>query len=112
LVEFYNQGRDAGLQWANESAECEQLDRLTALRDDHPHDWDSLFHEDDNAAWSCCEWLFFQIEPGCDGCRQEAIHFWEMVLYDDDKQLAWEPEFVRGFVEAAIERWEELKPEL
>lgn len=109
LVRFYNQGWEAGLRWADESADCKQLDRLHALEREYRFDWETLFH--DGSAWTCGEGIAFCIEPAINGCRPEAARFWESVYDEDGQDLASEPEFVRGFVEAAIWRWDQVKRE-
>lgn len=111
-VRFFDLGWEAGLQWADEIADYKQLERLYALLCECRFEWESLFHDDDNSAWTCSERIAFRINPAIDGFRPEAARFWESVYDEDDQDLASEPEFVRGFVEAAIWRWDPVDREL
>ena len=94
-------GEDDGRKWASNTAEAEELSRLEGLYD--PHNWDitdGLPEARD---------VYYGMHSEDDGDWQSADEFWENVA--DLKTIA--PinhcAYVRGFVEGALEVWEEVK---
>ena len=51
------------------------------------------------------------IHPKHEGDRSVAEEFWERQL-GDQASLAHEPIFVKGFVEGALDLWDQVKDEL
>jgi hypothetical protein len=112
--EHYKEGFEAGREWAGDTAEAEDLQRLerwaSETRQRYPG-WDRLFTIGDGtdtpvsylvvkAAWS---------EEDIDGYSYE--NFWEQAL-GDNTLAKDDPSFVKGFVEGALALWDEVKDQL
>jgi hypothetical protein len=107
----YNEGFEAGKTWGMHRAEADELERLADLRDRNVTNWDVLFDQYDSNAFSVAEHMAFAIlgeddEPG----RAEARDFWDAAIGEPIEKLA--PAFVRGFVEGALEVWDEVADDL
>src|SRR5690242_13936777 len=75
----YSDGRQAGREWAESSAEVDELERLEAFTAEQ---WNDLFGEDTDwstSAYGPSEQFVFAIRPNVDGDRVEARTFWEFV---------------------------------
>lgn len=108
----FEKGQAAGRDWSRNRAEFKELERIEELRDTCGNEWLLFFDTDESSAWGVGELLYFVIDPNCNETRQFATDFWDAVLDGDDRRLAYEPEFVRGFAEGALDVWGELKPQL
>ena len=111
--ELYQEGWSAGEDWAEKSAEAIELKRLEAWLSNR--DFDPYRYENSETyAWSAADCLFFQLHPGDDNDRQSAGFFWECILRDDAESQSnlHEPEFLRGFVEGALDVWDKAKDRL
>ncbi len=110
-TEQYNEGFEAGKTWAMNQAEADELERLVDLREKNITNWDVLFDQYDSNAYSVAEQMAFTIlgkdaEPG----RPEAREFWERAIGED--AVSSPPELVRGFIEGALQVWEEVADDL
>jgi len=103
----YNEGFEAGKTWAMNRAEADELERLADLRDGNITNWDVLFDQYGGNAFGVAERMAFVIlgdddEPG----RAEARDFCDGAIGEPIEKLS--PGFVRGFVEGALEIWDEV----
>ncbi len=108
-IEF-DQGFEAGKDWAMHSAEAPQLRRLADFEEAcSPEDWNLAFTETDFSAYSACENLYFLIEPKYDGCRMSANGFW---YFRASEGVDLTGSYCQGFAEGALEVWRECEPQL
>jgi hypothetical protein len=110
----YKEGYTAGQEWAKNSADAEELERLEAVRDRSGYDWDRLFDSGSRVsdAYGIGERFAFWIVPEGEGSRQSARDFWEAQAGDDFKTLMFDDSFVHGFAEGALDVWAEVKDQL
>jgi hypothetical protein len=107
----YDGGKATGQRWLTEmAAPQEELARLDQL-------WSNLegtidgarwFSDKPNDAYSTAERLYYFIAPHHDGDREAAQSFWESVLFPEAADDLTS-EFVEGFVEGALEAWDQAK---
>ena len=107
---FQKEGHVIGIGWAKEHAEFDELQRLARL------DADEFFGSDwgGDGAYAAAEVLVFKIAGTDDYDRSAATDFWESLLGDDadaETRLA-SLDFLRGFVEGAVELFEQVEGEL
>ncbi len=94
----YDRGREAGRRWACDRADAEGLARLGRLRERAGGDWPRLFRGGADSR-AVAERLAEEAGGG---------RFWEEAAGAADPH----PEFVRGFAEAALEVWGQVKSRL
>lgn len=107
-AESYKDGFCVGEEWAKSAASALELKRLQRCRD-RSRDW--TFETDERDAWGACEWLYFQIHPENDHDRREAEGFWDEVL-DTNDDRRFEPAFLQGFANGALNVWCEAKSQV
>jgi hypothetical protein len=111
--EQYRQGEQCGREWVEDLAEADQLIRLERWKARAGWEWDQLFSSDDqNRAYSMAELCVFEMWPEDDGDRGCARSFWEEALHGDDMSAADDPQFVKGFIEGALDLWNQVKHKL
>jgi hypothetical protein len=111
------EGFDAGQRWAQNSAEADELERLSGFYESCHRDswgWEGLFDLPECAsAYSAAERIAFVILGGeHDGDRGAASDFWEEAVdWEEAVERKDHPanEFVRGFAEGALEVWDQVK---
>ncbi len=108
---LFSQGYAAGEEWAKNQAEAEELERLSDFRDQCGTDWDSVLTTGPDDAYGSGERLYFVISPEDDGDRGASCGFWESQLGLEDGSCP-KDSLVRGFVEGALEVWDEVKDQL
>jgi hypothetical protein len=92
-------------------AEADELERLADLKARELTRWNEAFHESDREAFSVAELMAFVIlGPDNANDRAEARKFWETAVGKEVEKL--QPEFVRGFVDGALNVWNEVAHEL
>lgn len=100
-------GKEAGREWAEEKAEAKELDRLSRFVGGLETDGD-VRGLSNGSAWGTGEQLYFALSPEDDGNRDEAASFWEAAFgvgsCDDLTD-----EHLQGFVEGALEVWDQAK---
>jgi hypothetical protein len=107
--EHYHQGEKAGREWGESDAEVDELANLQRWYARLGRDVDAVFGDDAwGRAYSSAELIAFAAWPERDGDRSAAEEFWNQCL-GDDANLADDPQFVKGFVEGALELWDEVK---
>jgi hypothetical protein len=106
---LFAEGQEVGRQWVR-NGDYAQLRRFERLWDE-TQDQSTLWQTAEGDAYAASQHFFFAIEPSLRGEWREAQAFWEQLLGDDCEQNN-EQEFLRGFVTAAIEMWEELQSDL
>jgi hypothetical protein len=105
----YNEGQEAGRQWAKDQAEAGELILLERWRDScRSGEWSDCFATDGRSAYAASEHFVFRIWPESDGARGDAQNFWEQQGCEDHPQ----DEFVHGFADGALEVWDEVKDQL
>lgn len=104
---IYEEARGIGRAWAEEEAELIELKAMGAAFADP----ENRYEDDPNAAYSPCEGLFFVICPGLEGDREAADDFWAGQI-PDGKDMAGSAAFVNGFIDGALEVWEEVKDQV
>jgi hypothetical protein len=103
-------GREKGRAWASDQAEADELERLdewTGGRFDQHRSWADFLMDrrDGSEVYGRDHDLAEAIS------RQDGEEFWGPVLGDDDSDRHLNP-FLVGFVEGAIEVWDEVKGQL
>jgi hypothetical protein len=110
--EHSQQGDAAGREWVKDQAEADELMRLERWQAEMGVSWDGYFSDDDpNRAYSAAEQVVFTVWPEYDGNRAAVEDFWTQAL-GDDTSAADDPEFVKGFVEGALDLWDKVKAQL
>jgi hypothetical protein len=104
----YQQGHEAGQEWAKSEAEADQLEGLLHNREALGNDWWQNFEPQVQSAWGPDEQVFFWVCPEDDGDRHAAEEFWDAITRGD-RVLNCDPNYVRGFAEGAIKLWTEVK---
>jgi len=104
-------GADVGREWAKGQAEADDLERLSGFRRGiRDLEWDDFFcMPDGSSAYGPEEIVFFAMVGNDDNDRNAASDFWEMVTGRDQTPRS---AFVRGFVEGAVEIWDEVKDQI
>jgi hypothetical protein len=107
--QMYRLGREAGENWAKNSAEAAELERLTDFeRSRSFENWEYQF-----AAWGgagCSELL--DVIKGEDAFAYRPKTYWDDVLGDGGLQKVHNDRFAIGFVESAIALWEAVEKEM
>jgi hypothetical protein len=107
----FQAGWDAGRAWAEKYAEVSELKRLEAWRDDRSKD-ECRYEVPQGNAFDAAEHLAFALCPG-DQSHSGAREFWECAVGDNvpHDDIA-QPEFLRGFVEGALDVWDKVKDQI
>jgi hypothetical protein len=118
-TEDYDDGKQAGREWAASQATPKALRRLTAYMQkyDHEpmgHDWWDVGSPHWNAPWGAVDNITFAIRPKLkeDQDEQGIRSFWEEVLGDETAHYIQDSDFLHGFGDGAREVWEEVSDEL
>lgn len=103
--EQYLKGRTAGEEWAKTHAEADQLERLAEFRETcagSQYTFEDYFTMEVNAPLDHAGWIAAAIHPpqGPDDPASLAFDMFGENYTDD---------YVRGFVDAAVEVWEKVK---
>lgn len=101
------EGRAMGREWAGERAEAKELETLESTFSNS----DSWYDQNESSAYSPGELLYFSIYPEMEGDRAGAEAFWQAICGDDTSPMN-SASFVNGFIEGALELWEEVKPNI
>jgi hypothetical protein len=109
--EQYRQGKQCGREWVEDRAEADELIRLERWKAKMGWEWDQFFADHPNNAYSSAELFVFEIWPEDEGDRGTAQVFWVEAL-GDDSSAADDPQFVKGFIEGALELWDQVKDRL
>ena len=98
-------GNEDGQRWAEQFATPTQLRRLK----DAQHGSKNWYIGVGGSAYSAAEGIYFTIEPGHDGVREEADGFWEKYgrLTPDNVDA-----YVLGFCKGAMEVWDQVSHQL
>jgi len=94
-------GKHAGRRWAlaKNGAGVQAINRLTKAH----QVWDEWFWRAETS-YTPSQSVYFVINPSDDGDRREARSFWECWANDPDPSR----DFVEGFVNGALEAWDEV----
>lgn len=106
----FDAGQKAGIEWVS-MGNFSQLRRFERLWNETQDQW-SLWCTTDGSNYSASQYFFFAIEPTLNGEWREAQEFWERLLGESNCEQSLEDEFLRGFMTAAMERWEALQSKL
>lgn len=110
---YVKRGRLDGQDWAKNSAEAEELERLAAYDAAFASQSIRSFESVPNAsAYGEDEHFVFVIRPDDDGERRAARDFWEELLSDDAEVFTGQPAYIQAFADAALEVWNEVKDQL
>lgn len=106
----FQEGHQAGEEWASEIADYVELRRLGQMKEGtSPVDWDLFWDTGVNDANCASERLAFVIRPDDNEDRQAAAAFWETAVGDG---VDLTDDFVRGFVDGALDVWREVRDKL
>ncbi|NIR27958.1 MAG: hypothetical protein GWN84_01200 [Gammaproteobacteria bacterium] len=97
----YGRGRTDGMEWAQAKASCQELDQLADLSRRIGHDWAAWVQEAGALA------LPMAIGTTPEGDTEAAKQFWLKVAEEDWDLLA-EAQFLEGFVDGALEMYDEI----
>ena len=108
--EDFQEGYQAGREWAEKHAEAVELEQLGTLNDR----WDWSFLGEDDTVFTVAEALFFEWQPERDGDRAASKVFWECAVGDDEsaERNLCNAEFLKGFCEGALKVWETVESQL
>jgi hypothetical protein len=108
--ETFKEGRDAGKSWVENNAEVPELKRLDRYHaENHRDAWYLCTVESD--AFSAAEHLARAITGDNDLDRSGMREFWQGVLGDDEEKIH-DDDFLKGFVDGAMELWSEVEGKL
>lgn len=117
--QIYLDGKDAGEDWAKETASAAELKRLSRLREKLDHEpqygWEWFFDSSVNrGAFSPADHLAFAIlGDDDDRDREDSTRFWETATgWDQYNSSLTDDQFLRGFAEGALEIWEQVAAKL
>jgi hypothetical protein len=105
-------GREAGLLWASDEAEAEELERLERAWNENTNNSLGTFSTEWDGAYGPEERFVFTIRPEDDTDRDAAAQFWTTVHGEDYADFTSRDGFVQGFFEGALEVWSEVKDKL
>ena len=109
----YKAGSEAGREWAGDTAEADDLQRLERWADHtrNDEDWDALFAQGNSRDGEIAEHVVSAIWADEEPDYYSVKEFWEQAL-GDDTSAKDDPSFVKGFVEGALALWDEVKNQL
>lgn len=110
----YKEGVAIGEEWVKDHAEASELQRLEREWEASKRTADERLwletHE--NSAYTAAELLPNAIRgQGERTDRDLAVEFWATLL-GDDTEATDDPDFLRGFIEGALELWQSVKTKL
>jgi hypothetical protein len=114
-TEAYDDGKEAGRQWAESEASPKELRKLSSYLEQSDRDntvwW--LTETNWNAPYGASDNLAFAIRPKLRQAEaRESAAFWEEVLGEDFEGQTKDGDFLHGFGDGAAEVWEEVADEL
>jgi hypothetical protein len=111
--ERFEAGKELGVKWARETAEAEELELLSEHHDAMQREnYDIFAPSAFNDAYGMWESLFFHIHRDDDGDRQACEEFWDVAVGEENRPHLSNGEFLRGFVDGALEVWDEVKNQI
>jgi len=110
-------GFAAGQQWARHKAEYEELEALSRYqpldRYRNPTEWQTLLEEvAEGERGSIGRFLCAVITGEPQAGEFDLAALWKTALGENWERLIRHPGFAHGFVEGALEIWEQVAPEL
>ena len=104
-----SRGREAGIVWAKNAAEPDQLERLDDLINSAGEDY---FAEDPDQDYTPAERFYYEvIEPDHEGKRRIAMEWW-LRNFASTGEAGPLSSDVEGFAEGAMEVWQQVRDEL
>jgi hypothetical protein len=110
--EAFGDGIAAGKEWAGATAEAVELERLERYREDIGSAWDEVFAAGFGGAIGIHERLAWTARPDDERDREAASRFWEQAIGDNFESLMCDDDFLKGFVDGALEVWDAVKDQL
>jgi hypothetical protein len=107
-------GKEAGKEWAGRQATAKQLKRAAQwVRsfDDTPIDWWDVDSPNWTAPFGPTDRFVFAVLPDRKDDRDAPAEFWKRALGDEADRIA-DGDFFHGFVDGAVELWQEVHDEL
>ena len=109
--EDFQNGWNYGKEWAEECAEVSELKRLETWFDDQNFN-ECRYEVNEGNAFDAADCLAFVLCPH-DQSRSGAQEFWNSAVGDDvPRDDIARPEFLRGFVEGALNVWDKVQDQL
>lgn len=105
--EWFRNGRAYGEKWARNHATYDELLRAVAVREDEDHPWELI----EEGPYSPADILYFAINGDEDRDRSDARDFWVQTIEETTEPLQ-QPEFLRGFVDGAVDVLESVQAQL
>jgi hypothetical protein len=104
-----SRGREAGTNWAKNSAHPSQLERLDELINGVDEEY---FTHDPDHEYSSGERFYYEVvEPDHEGRRRAALDWWSRNFEGLSDELPTASD-VQGFAEGAMEVWDQVRDEL
>jgi hypothetical protein len=107
----YKAGAEAGREWAGDTAEADDLQRLERWKERCGWEWEQCFDNNPTRSCTVAELVAENVWPDEDRNVPPANEFWERALGEDTSETD-NPSFVKGFVEGALALWDEVKAQL
>jgi hypothetical protein len=114
--ETYNDGKEAGREWAERYAKPRELKRIAEYLEASDRETNSWSWWDvDYPGWNhfgATGAFAFAARPKDKDDRDAADSFWEEALGEDSAELLKDADFFRGFGDGVAEVWDEVSTEL
>jgi hypothetical protein len=107
----YKEGFEIGREWAGDTAEADDLQRLERWKERCGWEWGECFDNDPRRSCTVADLVAQNIWPDDDLTLPSSDEFWEQAL-GDNTSAKDNPSFVKGFVEGALALWDEVKDQL
>jgi hypothetical protein len=111
--ELFEEGRQAGIEWAKSESEAIELRRLQKAWDSHQYGDETDWLSSEGTAHTEADIFVWQIRPD-DRSRVGEDFFHVEVFGENDEyfHLDDEPEFIHGFAAGALEVWRQVASQL
>ncbi|HKZ80142.1 MAG TPA: hypothetical protein VJ124_17845 [Pyrinomonadaceae bacterium] len=109
----YKEGFSEGKDFAMHRAEARQLQAFEDFQE-RTQDWDGYFTQPNGRdAWGLTDHLYFEIAPeGEQAGRDESAEFWTFAIGDSLDRYRLSSAWFKGFVEGALDVWQDVQSEL
>lgn len=114
VSEFYTAGKTAGEEWARDTADFEELQRLEVRRAQLGDNWRDWLIPEERDEFGSGHRLAVAILGNERLLHHEAADFWDCAIGDDDEAQDQRnnDDFVRGFADSALEAFARVKRHL
>lgn len=105
--EAYDEGKAFGVEWARDSAEYHELERLVRLRQEWGQDWGRLFTGEMSGPRCVPDLIIADAIVGTEE-REAHEEFWEIAVGENWRHAIGDSSFLDGFADGALEVWQKV----